>query len=132
MATPCTAAAKPSLAMASQDGLQVGKYQSKAMASKIPVSTVEKRWMKNLWITQPSKSILWERNQKVLRSLGVVEVVSTRSVAASMERKENMGTCRLGSILITRRSVMFPCTATKYVVQNQKAIQNRASLVLSG
>lgn len=65
----------------------MAKYRSKAMVSRTPDSTLEKLWMKNIWATQPSKSILWEQNQEMLRSSGMVEVVSTRSMAANMNSK---------------------------------------------
>lgn len=56
--------------------------------------------------------------------LGSVDVERTKSVKASMARKRYMGSCRLGSVFIMMRRVMFPSTAMVYMMQKGKAIQN--------
>ena len=85
------------------------------MARKMPDSTVAKQWIRNIWHKQASRPMLPAPNQKIARSLGIVEVDKTRSITASMHRKRYMGWCRLRSTLTTARMVMFPTTATRYM-----------------
>lgn len=67
---------------------------------------------------------LMSMKQNMTNILGWVEEERTRSVIASMARKRYMGLCRVWSILIMWRRVIFPTTATAYMAQNGKAIQN--------
>ena len=85
------------------------------MARKMPDSTVAKQWIRNIWHKQASRPMPPAPNQKIARSLGIVEVDRTRSMTASMHRKKYMGWCRLRSTLTTAKMVMFPTTATKYM-----------------
>ena len=81
----------------------------------MPDSTVTKQWIKNIWVKQVSRSMWQAPNQKMVSSLGMVEVDRTKSLTANMHRKKYMGWCRLLSNFTKARMVTFPTTANRYM-----------------
>lgn len=93
-------------------GKQMATWRSNAMANRMAESTTKLKWRKNIWVRQPEKVISWEPHQRLLSNLGTVVVDKMRSVIANIERKKNMGSCRLGSTAIRWRRMQLPTTAT--------------------
>lgn len=56
-----------------------------------------------------------------------MEVDKARSMAASMQRKKYMGTCRLGSVLTMNSTAQLPATAMMYMEHKGIAIQKWAA-----
>lgn len=87
------------------------------MASRIAESATKRKWMKNIWVRQPSQEIWLEPSQKLASALGIVEVESKMSALANMDRKIYMGSFRLGWDRMTQIKMPLPVMATTYMVQ---------------
>jgi hypothetical protein len=57
----------------------------------------------------------------------MVDVDKARSMAASMQRKRYMGSCRLRSVLTMKTTMQFPNNATTYIERRGKPNQKWAS-----
>ena len=79
--------------------------------------------MKNIWVRQASKAMLWAPSQKRQSMRGSVDMETTRSVMERRHKKRNIGLQRLHSALTTARTVTFPTTATTYMEQKGIPIQ---------
>ena len=87
------------------------------MARRTADSATKRKWMKNIWVRQPSKEMWVELSQKLARALGMVDVESKTSVQANMDRSMYMGSCRLGWERMTQIKIPLPARAATYMVQ---------------
>ena len=87
------------------------------MASRTAESATKRKWMKNIWVRQPSKEIWLEPSQKLASALGMVEVESKISALANMDRNMYIGSCRLGWERMTQIKMPLPARAAAYIVQ---------------
>lgn len=86
------------------------------MARRTADSATKRKWMKNIWVRQPSKEIWVELGQKLARALGMVDVESKTSVLANMDRNMYMGSCRLGWERMTQIKMPLPARAATYMI----------------
>lgn len=82
-------------------GKQMVTQQSNAMAIIMAESRTKLKWRKNICLRQPGKAISWAPIQKMLSVLGTPPVDKMRSVIASMDRKQNTGSWRLHTTVMT-------------------------------
>lgn len=62
-------------------------------------------------------------NKKILNIVGREDKDKPKLDRADMERKQYMGSCKEGSVLMTKRVVQFPRIATRYMLQMGIEIQ---------
>lgn len=87
------------------------------MANKTAESATKRKWMKNIWVRQPSKEMWLEPNQKLASALGIVAVESKTSALANMDKNMYMGSCRLGWERITQIKMLLLTRAATYMAQ---------------
>ena len=101
-----------------------------AMDKKKPDSIAVKLWMKNIWVRQASKAMLWAPSQKRQSMRGSVDMETTRSVMERRHKKRNIGLQRLHSALTTARTVTFPTIATTYMERRESQSRHAGISVL--
>lgn len=109
--------------VAYRSGEQMATKRSKAMASRTAESATKRKWIKNIWVRQPSKEMWLEPSQKLASALGIVEVESKISALANMDRNTYMGSCRPGWERMTQIKTPLPARAATYMVQKGMASQ---------